>query len=276
MGKDGALEQVDKAAKRSQSNNSYVAWREVTPKHNDLVGTMVRCKMHLIVTMRAKQEYVIEKDEKTGKCSVRKVGLAPIQREGLEFEFDVVGDMDLENNYIITKTRCSKLNGQIINKPGEDLANTLIEWLDGEVPPPEPEQEPQTQPTTTVPKEKAKTKKQLESEAKKCKTLEELKNWFIKLSHEEKTIALEAKDKRKAELETANSEQQEGSEIKGPVPMLDRLLNDITPYTEKEQLEKIDNLLDQMENANKNIYYNFFKGLLVKLNINYEIITTPF
>jgi DNA replication protein DnaC len=121
MGKDGALEQVDKAAKRSQSNNSYVAWREVTPKHNDFVAAMLACKMHLIVTMRSKTEYVMEQNDK-GKTVPKKVGLAPIQRDGIEYEFDIVGDMDLDHNLIITKTRCSELSGELINKPGHDLA----------------------------------------------------------------------------------------------------------------------------------------------------------
>src|SRR5690606_13915360 len=60
MGKEGALEQVDKAARRYQGN-TYAAWRDVTPMHNALVEAMVRCKCHLIVTMRAKTEYVVEK-----------------------------------------------------------------------------------------------------------------------------------------------------------------------------------------------------------------------
>jgi len=60
-------------------------------------------------TMRAKTEYVQEKNEKTGKVSVRKVGMAPVQRDGLEYEFDVVADLDQDNNLIVGKTRCPSL-----------------------------------------------------------------------------------------------------------------------------------------------------------------------
>ena len=42
MGKDGALELVDKAAKRNPSGNSFAAWRDVTPLHNLLVDAMPR------------------------------------------------------------------------------------------------------------------------------------------------------------------------------------------------------------------------------------------
>jgi hypothetical protein len=62
IGKDGALEQVDKAAERDPRNNSFTAWRNVTPKHNKLVDTMLSCKAHLIATIRAKTEFVQEKN----------------------------------------------------------------------------------------------------------------------------------------------------------------------------------------------------------------------
>lgn len=131
MGKDGALELVDRAAKRTQSGNSFGAWRDVTPLHNALVEAMIAAKLHLIVTLRSKQDYVQEKDERTNKTVVRKIGMAPVQRDGLEYEFDVYGDLDGDNNLIIGKTRCSALAGQVIAKPGAKLAGTLLEWLSG-------------------------------------------------------------------------------------------------------------------------------------------------
>lgn len=130
MGKDGALELVDRAAKRSQSANSFGAWREVTPLHNALVDAMIGSRLHLIVTLRSKTEYVQEKDEK-GRTVIRKMGMAPVQRDGLEYEFDVYGDLDQDNSLIIGKTRCPALAGQIIRKPGAQIAATLQEWLGG-------------------------------------------------------------------------------------------------------------------------------------------------
>src|SRR5690606_26818550 len=128
-GKDGALELVDKAAKRMQSSNTFAAWRDVTPLHNALVDAMLQSRLHLIVTMRAKTEYIVEKDERTGKSVPRKVGLAPIQRDGLEYEFDVVADMDLDNTLIVSKSRCEALSGAVIPKPGEEVAGILKAWL---------------------------------------------------------------------------------------------------------------------------------------------------
>lgn len=137
MGKGGALEKVDQAQKRSNSGNSFAAWRDVTPLHNALVDAMLQSRAHLIVTMRSKTEYVMEENDR-GKKVPRKVGMAPVQRDGLEYEFDVVGEMTLDNDLSITKTRCDALNGKWINKPGAALAKTLLGWLtDGVLPPAE-------------------------------------------------------------------------------------------------------------------------------------------
>jgi hypothetical protein len=134
MGKGGVLEMVDAAARkqaRGGTPNSFTGWRDVTPEHHKLVEAMVRCQMHLIVTMRTKMEYVLEKDEKTGKMTPRKVGLQPVQRDGLEYEFDVIGDMSIDHDLCITKSRCTPLSDAVINRPGAEMAQTLRDWLDG-------------------------------------------------------------------------------------------------------------------------------------------------
>jgi ABC-type dipeptide/oligopeptide/nickel transport system ATPase component len=129
MGKGGALEQVDNAAKRSQSKNSFAAWREVTPLHNQLVDTILQSPCHVIATMRTKTEYVIEKNDQ-GKSTPRKIGLAPVQRDGLEYEFDVVADMQIEGStLVVSKTRCPALNEFVVSKPGKEVADKLIAWL---------------------------------------------------------------------------------------------------------------------------------------------------
>lgn len=128
-GRDGALDQVTRATKRSQSGNTFAAWRDVTPMHNAMVDAILNARMHIITTMRAKTEYVQEKNEKTGKITVRKVGLAPVQRDGLEYEFDVVADLDQDNNLIVGKTRCPAVAGAVIPRAGKEIALKLLSWL---------------------------------------------------------------------------------------------------------------------------------------------------
>lgn len=127
-GSGGVLEMVDSASKRSQSNNKFTAWRDVTPLHNQLIEAIVGCPIHLIATMRSKTEYVLQPDER-GKMTPTKVGMAPVQRDGMEYEFDVVGDLDAANTLIVSKSRISVLSGKIIQKPGVELADTLFKWL---------------------------------------------------------------------------------------------------------------------------------------------------
>lgn len=134
-GKDGALEMVDKAAKRSQSGNSFTAWRDVTPEHNRMVDAIVGANMHVIVTLRAKTEYVMEANAH-GKVTPRKIGLAPVQRDGMEYEFDVVGTMNDENTLVISKTRCSDLSGGVYEKPNGKVTDALKAWLTGAKPEP--------------------------------------------------------------------------------------------------------------------------------------------
>ena len=128
--KGGILEMKDAVASQHKSENDFTAWRHVTPKHNELVDSILRAPLHVIVTMRAKTEYVTEKNEQTGKTTIRKVGLKPVQRDGLEYEFDVVGDLDQDNTLIINKTRCKALNQAVIHEPGEtNVAKVLKTWL---------------------------------------------------------------------------------------------------------------------------------------------------
>lgn len=128
-GTGGALEMVDTAA-RKYSGNRFAAWRDVTPEHNKLVSTLLHCKKHLIVTLRSKQEYTMDTDEFTGRATVRKLGMAPIQREGMDYEFDITGDMDMTHHLTISKTRCTALDGKSFLKPGCDIARIIMEWLE--------------------------------------------------------------------------------------------------------------------------------------------------
>lgn len=141
-GKDGALEQVNKVQVRDKSTNSFTAWRDITPLHNEMVEAIVSSNAHILATMRVKTEYVMEEyQNKSGGKSTKpvKVGLAPIQRDGLEYEFDVIAEVDWENNFVVGKTRCPALSQFVTKRAGKDVALILKDWLQGAPPPPKPE-----------------------------------------------------------------------------------------------------------------------------------------
>jgi len=133
VGKDGELDKVDRAARRMQAPNSFAAWKQVTPIHNALIDKIISAPLHIMVSMRSKTEWILDRDDR-GKTVPRKVGLAPVMRDGIEYEFDVCGEMDQENTLHITKSRCPKLSGGVFPKPGRELADVLKEWLGSPTP----------------------------------------------------------------------------------------------------------------------------------------------
>lgn len=155
-GPGGALEMKDDIAARMRNPNGFAAWREVTPLHNRLVETIIQCPCHVIATMRSKTEYVLEPGQ-NGRVTPRRVGMAPIQRDGLEYEFDLVGDLDWEHKLIISKSRCSDLDGLVARKPGPELGRQIRDWLSDvdEAPEPAPAEEPPPEPGDDVPPSKA-------------------------------------------------------------------------------------------------------------------------
>lgn len=123
VGEGGVLSIVDRAG----SNSFTSGWREATPKQNALVNAIITSKMHIIVTMRVKTEYVIELNAK-GKNEPRKVGLAPVQRDGLEYEFTIFMDINLENIAHVTKDNTKLFNQQYI-KPTKEMGQQIMLWL---------------------------------------------------------------------------------------------------------------------------------------------------
>lgn len=131
-GTGGIISIVDDIASHSQSKSSFFAWNEGGRLYNDLINAITQSELHVIGTIRLKQEYMLEKDEKTGKIKPTRVGLKPIQRKDFEYEFDVVMAMDLQNAGTVMKTRCNDLPmGMVIPKPNASLGNMLMKWLVG-------------------------------------------------------------------------------------------------------------------------------------------------
>jgi AAA domain len=127
-GEGGMLEQVDGAAKRGYGGNSFGGWKEARPMENAMVEAMLGYPGHVIVTMRTKTAYEVTTDANGRKVPV-KIGLKPEQREGIEYEFDIVGDLDIENTLTVSKSRCPALSGAVIRRPDAAVADVILGWL---------------------------------------------------------------------------------------------------------------------------------------------------
>lgn len=97
-GSGGALEIKEAMDNRGGGKSSFSNWRHINKMQLDMINTILAARSHVIVTMRSKTEWVTEKDEKTGKTIPRKVGLTPIQRDGLEYEFTVIFEIGVPSH----------------------------------------------------------------------------------------------------------------------------------------------------------------------------------
>lgn len=129
-----------KEALDARGGNSFANWGGISKEHEQFKAMLLNCNIHLICTMRSKQDYVLEINEK-GKSAPRKVGLAPIQREGMEYEFTTVFDLGMDHNAQASKDRTGLFDGQIF-QPSKATGETLMNWLQ-EAKPEEPKP-PQT------------------------------------------------------------------------------------------------------------------------------------
>ncbi|APR86029.1 Hypothetical protein A7982_11378 [Minicystis rosea] len=136
-GINGVLEQVDQVTERSRTKNSFSeGWKTMTPIHNRLIQRILGSSAHIIFTLRAKTDWVIQENER-GKREPQKVGLAPVQREGVDYEPDLYFDMTVpDNSLIVSKSRCDRLTpGEVVRRPGVEFADVLIEWIEDSEPP---------------------------------------------------------------------------------------------------------------------------------------------
>lgn len=132
-GAGGLLEEVDKRSKGK--GNNFAAWRDITPQHNMLVNAMLNSPSHIIATMRSKVAYELQQNDK-GRMAPVKMGMAPVQREGMDYEFTVVFDLSIEGHYATaSKDRTSLFDGQTFI-PSHETGEQLIEWLNTGAEPP--------------------------------------------------------------------------------------------------------------------------------------------
>ena len=126
-GEGGILQIVDEYARTKLKGNSYAAWNVGTPRHQKFIDTMLSSPLHIIATMRSKAVYV-ETEKANGKKAIEKQGSAPQQRDGLEYEFTAVLDLNVDGNLAVA----SKDRTRLFRDPftiTEDTGKKLLEWL---------------------------------------------------------------------------------------------------------------------------------------------------
>lgn len=135
-GEGGLLEQKEQLDSRGRGN-SYTNWGVITKKHEQFKAAILHSKVHVICTMRSKQEYMMSEGDK-GKQTVKKLGMAPIQRDGMEYEFTTVFDVAMNHEAEVSKDRTGLFPVDEYFKITEATGEKLIQWLNQGEAAPEP------------------------------------------------------------------------------------------------------------------------------------------
>lgn len=124
---EGGVLDIKSNIAQKPGKNDYTAWGEAGKIQNNLVNTILSVNAHTIITMRAKMEYALEQNDK-GKMQPVKLGLAPVQRENTEYEFDIALNIARDHTACVSKDTTFLDNFTGIITP--EIGRQLHEWLD--------------------------------------------------------------------------------------------------------------------------------------------------
>ena len=123
-GPGGALDMQAKLGGR------YQDWQKVTPIWDSMLQKIVHAPVHLIATLRKKQDYAM--DDSSGKVKVQKVGLKSIIRDGAEYEVSAALDINMNHAAEVNKDRTGVFEGVCPVVLTPEHGEMLNKWCKGE------------------------------------------------------------------------------------------------------------------------------------------------
>lgn len=106
--------------------NSFQNWSKVKPRHEKLMEKILSAPLHIIVTARGKDEYVLE--DKNGKQVPKKVGVGSVQENGIEYNYTVSFNVDQETHVAVAAKDNTHLFENRYEKLSERDGVALYEW----------------------------------------------------------------------------------------------------------------------------------------------------
>jgi energy-coupling factor transporter ATP-binding protein EcfA2 len=163
---ESMLDTIEQVAKARYNGNTFAAWKDKAggKLQQDFINSILKSNCHIIACFRTKTEWVIETNEK-GKMTPKRIGTGVKQRDGIEYEFDIIMEGNIEHYFSITKDRTGKFQDEALLKPDEEFGIKLYEWCNTGI-------------NEVELKEKA--KEVAISEMANCKTLDKVKNCWSK------------------------------------------------------------------------------------------------
>jgi hypothetical protein len=114
----------------SMPGNSFTNWAKVTPRHNAMIQFILQSDVHIICTIRSKQDYILV--EKNGKVIPEKVGLKGIQRNGLEYDLTLLFTLDSNHQAMASKDRTELFYGLPASVLTIDTGRKIQAWCASE------------------------------------------------------------------------------------------------------------------------------------------------
>lgn len=131
-GRGGVLEQVDRTTNASASKNAFTSgWKSVKPVEHEMWDAVMAYPGHVIMTLRVKTAYELVPAKNGGGMEPKKIGLKPDQRADAEYEFDFVGDLDMDHTMTVSKCSYPNLfeSGERIELPNTETGHKIVAWL---------------------------------------------------------------------------------------------------------------------------------------------------
>jgi hypothetical protein len=142
-----------KAAKDARGGNSFTNWNGLKQVHNSFIEALLQAQIHVIATLRSKTEYVLETVNKNGRDTQapRRVGMAPVSSDGIEYEFTAVFDLDRNSHMAIASKDRTGMFGNQSFFLNAKVGKQLKEWRDGGAVEAHPAPVPETQAAAPIP-----------------------------------------------------------------------------------------------------------------------------
>lgn len=125
-GEGGLLEQKAQLDARPGSNH-WTNWNPIKAKDLKFRNAFLHSSIpFFIATVRSKMEYA--QSESNGKKKVEKQGMAPVQSDGIEYEFSVVLDVAMNHEAEVSKDRTHLFDKKPIFMITEEIGEAFFNW----------------------------------------------------------------------------------------------------------------------------------------------------
>jgi hypothetical protein len=167
----------------NMAGNSFTNWSKVTPRHNSFINAIIQSSSHIIGTIRTKQDYVLS--DKNGKMVPEKVGLKGVTRDGVDYEFTLVFDIDIKHVATASKDRTGLFMDKLAHVITTNDGIRIRQWCGG-----------------------GNLENQILSEIDMCKSLDELRNIYLKYPEHQRKLNEKFFNKKEALQASVNNTSQ--------------------------------------------------------------------